>query len=54
MKKEKEITHSYYVSIGGEEPVNMDDLTEEKRQEICKKLCRQYIENGLGGKVITA
>lgn len=54
MGKEKKMTYSFYVSIGGKEPVNMDDLEEEEREEIRKKLCRQYIENGLGGEIVTA
>lgn len=54
MGREKKMTYSFYVSIGGGEPINMDEMEEEEREEIKQKLCRQYIENGLGGKIITA
>ena len=54
MKKEKEMTYSFHVSIAGEKPIDMSELTEDERQEICLKLCRQYIENGLRGEVVTA
>lgn len=54
MKKEKKMTYSFYVSINGGEPINMSEMTEEERKEMNKKLCIQYIEKGLGGKVITA
>ena len=54
MGKKKEMTYSFHVSINGAEPVNMADMTEEERKEIYQKLCRQYIEKGLGGEVVTA
>ncbi len=54
MSRGKKMTYSFYVSIEGGEPINMDDMEEEEREEIKKKLCRQLIEKGLGGEVITA
>lgn len=54
MSREKKMTYSFYVSIGGREPVNMDDMDEEERKEVQEKLCKQFIEKGLGGEVITA
>ncbi len=54
MRKEQKMTYSFHVSINGKEPIDMSQMTEEERKEIYQKLCRQYIENGLRGKVITA
>ena len=54
MGKEQKMTYSFYVSIAGKEPVDMAEMTEEERKDICQKLCRQYIEKGLGGEVVTA
>lgn len=54
MGKNQKMTYSFYVSINGGEPVDMAEMTEEEREETCRKLCRQYIENGLGGEVVTA
>ena len=52
MKQEKKATYSFYVSVNGEKPIDMDDLTKEERQELYQKLRRQYIEKGLGGEII--
>ena len=52
MKREKKATYSFYVSVNGEKPIDMDDLTKEERQELYQKLRRQYIEKGLGGEII--
>lgn len=54
MREEKKMTYSFYVSIAGKDPVDMSTMTEEEREEIYKKLCIQYIENGLRGQIITA
>ena len=54
MGKNQNITHSFYVSVNGGKPVDLAEMTEEERAEICDMLCRQYIENGLGGEVVTA
>lgn len=52
MKKEQKMTYSFYVSIAGKEPVDMSAMTENEKKEICQKLCRQYIEKGLGGEIV--
>lgn len=54
MGKKQKMTYSFHVSINGGEPVDMAEMTEEERAEICEKLCRQYIKNGLGGEIVTA
>lgn len=54
MDRNKKMTYSYYVSIGGRDPINLDELKEDEREEIQRRLCKQLIEKGLGGEVITA
>lgn len=54
MGKNQKMTYSFHVSIGGKKPVDMATMTDEERREICEKLCRQYIEKGLRGEIITA
>ncbi len=53
MGKKQKMTYSFYVSIAGKEPVDMSTMTEEEREEIFHKLCRQYIEKGLGGEIVS-
>lgn len=54
MSKQKKMTFSFYVSVNGSPPEDISKMSEEKRRETFDKLGRQYIENGLRGKVITA
>ncbi len=54
MGKEEKMTYSFHVSINGREAIDMSQMTEAERKEIYQKLCKQYIENGLRGKIITA
>lgn len=54
MSKQQKMTFSFYVSAKGNPPEDISKMSEEKRNERLNKLGRQYIENGLHGKVVTA
>ena len=51
-KKEKKMPSSYFVSVSGGEPENMEGQKDMESQEIWGRLGRQLIEKGVGGTII--
>lgn len=51
-RKEKKMTFSYFVSVSGGEPENMEGQKDMESQEIWGRLGRQLIEKGVGGTII--
>lgn len=50
-KQKKEPTFIFHIQIEDKEPVNMDSLSQEKMEEIGKRLYKNLVE-GLGYKEV--